>query len=95
MAGSKRAAPVLVAGGERYPLRLTLGALAEIETALQLDGLKALPSRLADPAAGDLIVILTALMRAGGASGPDPSGMMLDPGETARLIADAFEASAR
>ncbi|WP_375285284.1 GTA-gp10 family protein [Marinicauda pacifica] len=95
MTGSKRAAPVLLADGGRYPLRLTLGALAEIETALALDGLKALPARLTEPGAGDLIVILTALMRAGGASEPDPAAMTLDPGETARLIADAFEASAR
>lgn len=51
--------------GEEKPLRLTLGALAEIEDALGGD-IESLKSRLANPRVGDLLVILGALLRGGG-----------------------------
>lgn len=53
--------------GDDQPLRLTLGALAEIEDALggDVEGLKA---RLSSPRIGDLLVILSALLRGGGVS---------------------------
>ena len=53
--------------GERKPLRLTLGALAEIEEALGGD-IESLKARLANPRVGDLLVILNALLRGGGVS---------------------------
>ncbi len=53
--------------GEEKPLRLTLGALAEIEDTLGGD-LGSLKRRLATPRVGDLLLILTALLRGGGAS---------------------------
>ena len=53
--------------GEEKPLRLTLGALAEIEDALGGD-IESLKNRLANPRVGDLLVILGALLRGGGVS---------------------------
>ena len=52
--------------GEIHTLRLTLGALAEIETALGTDDLAGLTARLASPSARDLLVILSALLGGGG-----------------------------
>ena len=81
------------AGGQTYTLRLTLGALAEIEEALAVDGLKALAERLATLKSGELIVVLGALMRAGGSPDADPAGMEIDPGQAARAVAETFRAS--
>nr|GGI01498.1 hypothetical protein GCM10011355_32280 [Aquisalinus luteolus] len=52
--------------GETHTLRLTLGALAQIETALGTDDLAGLTARLANPSARDLLVILSALLGGGG-----------------------------
>jgi len=52
--------------GEDHTLRLTLGALAEIETVLGTDDLGGLTARLANPSARDLLVILSALLGGGG-----------------------------
>ena len=51
---------------EVHTLRLTLGALAEIETALGTEDLSGLTARIANPSAGDLLVILSALLGGGG-----------------------------
>jgi len=56
----------LQVGDTAYRLCLTLGALAEIEAALEVPGLAALGERLGNPRSGDLIVVLAALMRGGG-----------------------------
>ena len=53
--------------GEDKPLRLTLGALAEIEDALGGD-IESLKTRLANPRVADLLIILNALLRGGGVS---------------------------
>ncbi len=52
---------------EDKPLRLTLGALAEIEDAFggDIEGLK---ERLARPRVGDMLIVLNALLRGGGAA---------------------------
>ena len=52
--------------GELYRLRLTLGALAEIESGLGLGSLLDLTDRLRAPTVADLAVILVALLRGGG-----------------------------
>lgn len=80
--------------GRRFPLRLTLGALAEIEAGLGVDGLKPLAARLSALSAGELLIVLGALMRAGGAQDADPGGMDIDPRLAARLVAESFAASA-
>jgi hypothetical protein len=56
-----------VFGGRRYTLCLTLGALAELEHALDADGLAGLGARLgAGLSARDVIRILAAGLRGGG-----------------------------
>lgn len=53
-------------GGKNYCLRMTLGALAEIEEALEIECLDDLGSALEKPRASHLIAVLGALMRGGG-----------------------------
>jgi hypothetical protein len=55
--------------GRLYPLRLTLGALAEIEDAFSAGSLAALGERFADGGvrAGDLAILLTAALNGAGA----------------------------
>jgi hypothetical protein len=84
-----------LAGVERR-LCLTLGALAEIETALQLSGVEALPERMRALSARDLMVVLAALLRGGGeaalAGELDRAGVT--PREAAEAVAAGFAACA-
>lgn len=82
--------------GEMRVLCLTLGALAEIETVLDLDGLDDLVRRLRSLSARDLIVILAALLRGGGeAAFADRLAMAnVDAREAADALAQAFRAAA-
>ena len=85
-----------LAGAERR-LCLTLGALAEIEAGLELDGLSGLAERMRALSARDLTVVLAALLRGGGeralADGIDRAPV--DPREAAEAVAKAFAAAAR
>ncbi len=87
---------VALAGAERR-LCLTLGALAEIEAGLELDGLSGLAERMLALSARDLTVVLAALLRGGGeralADGLDRAPV--DPREAAEAVAKAFAAAAR
>ncbi len=87
---------VALAGAERR-LCLTLGALAEIEAGLELDGLSGLAERMRALSARDLTVVLAALLRGGGeralADGLDRAPV--DPREAAEAVAKAFAAAAR
>jgi hypothetical protein len=73
MANRYRSDVVLKLGEEAWTLRLTLGALAEIETAFQTDDLVALGQRFETGklSARDLIVVLGAAARGGGATVSD------------------------
>ncbi|MFN3482263.1 GTA-gp10 family protein [Rhabdaerophilum calidifontis] len=70
MANRHRGEVTLVLDGTRFTLRLTLQALAEIETALELPGLGALGARLGGGrlSARDLAIVLAAAIRGGGAA---------------------------
>ena len=87
----------LVAGADRR-LCLTLGALAEIETGLGLDGVSGLAERMRALSARDLMTVLAALLRGGGggeralADELDRAGV--DPREAAEAVAKAFAAAA-
>ncbi|MDQ3126763.1 MAG: gene transfer agent family protein [Pseudomonadota bacterium] len=85
----------LLAGADRR-LCLTLGALAEIETGLGLDGLSGLAERMRALSARDLMTVLAALLRGGGeralADELDRAGV--DPQEAAEAVAKAFAAAA-
>jgi hypothetical protein len=95
MNGVRGEASVRLAGAERR-LCLTLGALAEIETALGLEGLDGLADRMRVLSARDLMAVLAALLRGGGeaalASGLGDAA--IDPAEAAEAVIRAFVAAA-
>jgi hypothetical protein len=80
----------LVIDGRLRRLRLTLGALAELETAFEAASLEALEARLRRPSATDLLVIVSALLRG---AGEDPDALplgALDPAAVAGAVAEAL-----
>lgn len=85
----------MLAGAERR-LCLTLGALAEMETALGCDGLLSLAERMRALSAKDLTAILAALLRGGGedALASELAYALVDPCEAAEAVAHAFAAAA-
>ena len=93
--GARGEVVAMLAGTERR-LCLTLGALAEIETGLGLEGLSGLAERMRTLSARDLTVVLAALLRGGGeralADELDRAGV--DPREAAEAVAKAFAAAA-
>ena len=96
-ANGARGEVVVVLAGAGRRLCLTLGALAEIETGLALEGLAGLAERLRSLSARDLMTVLAALLRGGGeralADELDRAGV--DPREAAEAVAKAFAAAAR
>ncbi len=96
-ANGARGEVVAVLAGAGRRLCLTLGALAEIETGLGLDGLAGLAERMRALSARDLMTVLAALLRGGGeralADELDRAGV--DPREAAEAVARAFAAAAR
>jgi hypothetical protein len=68
MPNARRGEVALELGGARYTLCLTLGALAELETALGADDLVALASRFEGGrlSSRDLLAVLGAGLRGGG-----------------------------
>ena len=92
--GQRGEAMAMLAGAERR-LCLTLGALAEIETALGVSGVAGLAERMRALSAKDLMAVLAALLRGGGeealAAGLDRAP--IDPREAAEAVAAAFVAA--
>jgi hypothetical protein len=95
-ANGARGEIVAVLAGTERRLCLTLGALADIETGLGLEGLSGLAERMRALSARDLMVVLAALLRGGGeavlADALDRAG--IGPGEAAEAVAKAFAAAA-
>lgn len=71
MGNPYRGEVMLKVDGQELPMRLTLGALAELETNLECGSLAALVERFESGAfsAGDLIALLTAGLRGAGWAG--------------------------
>ncbi|MBI2262296.1 MAG: gene transfer agent family protein [Caulobacterales bacterium] len=92
--GARGEVVATLAGAERR-LCLTLGALAEMETALGCDGLAALAERMRALSARDLTVVLAALLRGGGetALAAELARARVDPCEAAEAVAEAFAAA--
>ncbi len=95
MINRRRGEAAVVLGGRRHRLRLTLGALAELEAAFAVDGLAALGQRLSRGLAGrDLVAILGAALRGGGhdLADADVAMLPLDGGieAVAEAVADAL-----
>ena len=83
--------------GATHRLCLTLGALAEIETGLGVEGLDALAGRLRRLGAQDMTVVLAALLRGGGAEA-DRAKILASgahPTVAAQAVSAAFQAAAR
>ena len=95
MNGARGEVVVGLAGAERR-LCLTLGALAEMEGALGVDGFAGLAERMRTLSARDLTVVLKALLRGGGedalADGLERAAV--DAREAAEAVARAFSAAA-
>ena len=93
--GARGEVVAMLAGAERR-LCLTLGALAEIEAGLGVSGIAALGARMRMLSAGDLLVVLAALLRGGGddALADDLNRAGVDPREAAEAVARAFAAAA-
>lgn len=90
MNGVRGEVVVRLAGAERR-LCLTLGALAEIETGLGVEGLGGVAERMRALSGSDLMVVLAALLRGGGEDGSVVDDV--EPREAAEAIARAFVAS--
>lgn len=91
-ANGVRGEVVVDLGGTPCRLCLTLGALAEIETGLGVEGLAAVAERMKALSARDLMVVLGALMRGGGQTETDVAAV--DPRAAAKAVARAFAAAA-
>jgi len=85
---------VIAIDGQAFPLRLTLGALADIEDKVGEGSLEILRDRLTNPRIADLLIILHALLFGGGAamtlSKLKTSDIDLE--EASAAIAKAFQA---
>ena len=93
---SARGEAVATLAGEPRRLCLTLGALAEIETALGVAGVEALGARMRALSAGDLMAVLAALLRGGGERtfAGELDRAAVSPVEAAEAVTAAFVASA-
>jgi hypothetical protein len=92
--GVRGEAAAWLAGAERT-LCLTLGALAEIETALGVKGFAELAERMRALSAADLLAVLAALLRGGGEAdlAKDLARAAIDPRAAAEAVAGAFTAA--
>ncbi|HEX4535229.1 MAG TPA: GTA-gp10 family protein [Rhizomicrobium sp.] len=84
-----------LAGAEKFVMRLTLGALAEIEDGLGLHNLSDIASRLKQLSSGDLAVVAAALLRGGGhdLATSDVLRLATDIGTLVGAVSDAFGAA--
>lgn len=91
-----RGETTLIVDGTPRRLCLTLGALAEIETALGVAG-PALADRLRNASARDLAAVLAALMRGGGEAADETllARAAVTPAAAAAAIGRAFTLAAR
>ena len=95
MTNRVRGEAALMAGGRHYRLLLTLGALAEIEDGLSLDSLAGVAARLRTMRAGDLAIVVAALLRGGGhdLSPAEVLRLPCDLGALVAAVGDAFGAA--
>jgi hypothetical protein len=91
-ANGARGEVVAVLAGTPRRLCLTLGAIAQLETAFAVEGWTGLAARLASPSAKDLAVVLEALLHGGGETGVDVEAAPFR--EAAEAVAAAFTAAA-
>jgi len=94
MSNKARGESEFLAGPERFVMRLTLGALAEIENGLGLKSLSDIGDRLKTLGTNDLAIVASALLRGAGfsLSPADVLKLETDVGSLVRAITDAFDA---
>jgi len=94
MSNHARGESEFLAGAERYVMRLTLGALAEIENGLGLKAIGDIGGKLTSFATNDLAIVASALLRGAGfnLSPADVLKLETDFGTLMRAIQDAFAA---
>ena len=82
----------LAVAGKRYTMRLTLGALAEIEDGLNIASLSEIGTRLKSLATSDIAIVASALLRGGGhdISADEIMSLDVELGAIVRAIAEAF-----
>jgi len=81
-----------LAAGEKFVMRLTLGALAEIEAAFNVVSLSDIAARLKSFATSDIATVAAALLRAGGhdVTANDVLKLPVDLATIVQAIADVF-----
>ncbi len=96
MSGYRPGDAALTVDGAAVTLRLTLGALAEIEERLGGGDFSELARRLEKPGVGHLLILIEALSAGGGRrlSADDLGTAEIDLAEAARAVAKAFAALA-
>ncbi len=94
-ANGARGEVVATLAGDARRLCLTLGALAEMETALGCDGMAGLAERMRALSARDILVVLAALLKGGGERdfANELGKAAVDPREAAEAVAKAFAAA--
>lgn len=95
VANGARGEVVAPLAGEPRRLCLTLGALAELETAFGLDGWEPLAARLRALSPNDLLTVLAALLRGGGEGevAVRLASLPVSAAEAASAVAAAFRAA--
>ena len=94
MNGARGEVAIMIDGRVRT-LCLTLGALAEIETAFGCQTLGELQARMRTLSASELIEVLACLLRGGGETeaAQAVAALGVKPAEAARAVAEAFRAA--
>lgn len=90
LANAARGETVLEIDGRPVRLCLTLGALAELETAFDATGLEQLAQRLASVSAADLLVIIAALSGEAGLTPAALSRARIDVRAATQAVGEAF-----
>jgi hypothetical protein len=95
MTNTTRGDSELIAGGKSLMMRLTLGALSEIEDGLGLANMGDIAQRMKGLATKDIAVVAAALLRGGGAdlSAADVLKLETDVGSLVGAITGAFHAA--
>jgi hypothetical protein len=92
MTNTARGETSFLAAGEKFVMRLTLGALAEIESAFNVASLSDLATRLKSFATSDIATVAAALLRAGGhdVTANDVLKLPVDLATIVQAVADVF-----
>lgn len=95
MANRARGEVAVCIGDAEAILCLTLGALAEVQAALEARTLGEIAARLSSASPADMLTVLGALLRGGGQEelAAQCSVLPVSPHQAARWIAEAFEAA--